>query len=252
MDRKALIIMAKRPFPGRTKTRLTPFFSPEDAAKLYECFLLDAVEQVRSLPGVSPFIAYAPYDMETRQFMQQLAPDFGLIPQVGATLGERLDSVLSSCTNRGFSQVAAMNSDSPSLPAAYLTMAFSHLDDAGVDVTLGPCEDGGYYLIGWKRPYPRLVRDVQMSTTHVLADTLTIAGKENLRVALLPKWYDVDEFSDLIRVKNDLKKETLNLSRTREFLSHRILKMVTGTNLEQGGADFDVESQNGRHNSSIE
>jgi glycosyltransferase A (GT-A) superfamily protein (DUF2064 family) len=97
----------------------------------------------------------------------------------------------------GFEQVVAINSDSPDLPASYLAQAFILLDDPRVDVVFGPCEDGGYYLIGWKRPNPHLIRNVPMSTSHVLQDSLAIAEKEGLNVALLPEWYDVDEMADL-------------------------------------------------------
>ncbi len=221
MVNKALIVMAKRPFPGRTKTRLTPFFSAQEAAALYNCFLLDALDQARRIAGIKPYIAYAPADEETRRYFAELAPDFGLIPQLGNTLGERLDFALSSCQGEGHGQVVAMNSDSPSLPVDYLALAFERLDDRATDVVLGPCDDGGYYLIGWKRPYPRLVREVQMSTSHVLADTLAMAEEESVHVALLPTWYDVDELPDLVRVQRALKAGGSKSSHTGDFLKKR-------------------------------
>ncbi|MCA9924601.1 MAG: TIGR04282 family arsenosugar biosynthesis glycosyltransferase [Anaerolineales bacterium] len=202
--RRALLVMAKRPFPGQTKTRLTPFFSVEAAAELYACFLRDVLALVRQVPGVTPFVAYAPVAEETAVYFRELVPDFELIAQVGETLGERLDTVLSGCLASGFDQVAAINSDSPTLPVDYLIDAFARLDEPETDVVLGPCEDGGYYLIGWKRPYPRLVREVKMSTPHVLADTLAIAAADNLRVSLLPPWYDVDELTELKRLRHAL------------------------------------------------
>ncbi len=66
-----------------------------------------------------------------------------------------------------------MDSDSPTLPPAFLSQAFTALAD-GADVTIGPCDDGGYYLIGIKKPIPRLLREVQMSTPTVTADTIAI------------------------------------------------------------------------------
>ena len=216
---KALVVMAKRPHPGRTKTRLTPFFSEQEAAALYECFLRDALDQARKVPDVQPFVAYLPADEETRDYFRQLAPDFSLLPQVGNSLGERLYQVLSLCQNRGYKQVAAMNSDSPSLPGRYLSTAFALLDNAQTDVVFGPCVDGGYYLIGWKRPHPRIVRGVEMSTSHVLSDTLAIAAEENLAVSLLPIWYDVDELSDLVRIQHDLKDQGNVTSHTWGYLS---------------------------------
>ncbi|HID51018.1 MAG TPA: glycosyltransferase [Anaerolineae bacterium] len=218
---KALIVMAKRPYPHKTKTRMIPALTAQEAADLYTCFLQDVLALVQNLPGITPFIAYSPADDETRSYFQKLAPDFTLVPQIGADLGARLDGVLTHCLQNGYAQVAAMNSDSPTLPAVYLAQAFTRLDDSAVDVALGPCEDGGYYLIGWKRSHPRLVRAVQMSTNHVLQDTLAIAQAENLRVALLPPWYDIDELAELHRLQEELRQKPGIASHTRRFFEIR-------------------------------
>lgn len=215
--RRGLVVMAKRPEAGATKTRLCPPLTPARAAALYACFLADVVETARAaariVPGLIPAIAYAPDDAAA--YFRALAPDFALVPQAGATLGERLEAVLGGALASGHAQVAAINSDSPSLPVAYLAQAFAALDDPATDVVFGPCDDGGYYLIGWKRPHPFLVRDVAMSTPHTLADTLALAERAGLRVALLPPWYDVDEPADLARLAADG-----GLGRhTREFLA---------------------------------
>jgi rSAM/selenodomain-associated transferase 1 len=221
MNKKALLVMAKRPFPGQTKTRMTPALSPKEAADLYACFLQDVLATVRKVPQITPFIAYAPANEEAEVYFSHLAPDFGRIPQLGSDLGARLDGVLTHCLNIGYTQVVAINSDSPSLPAAYLAEAFTQLNDPAVDVVLGPCEDGGYYAIGWKRPFPRLVRNVQMSTNHVLQDTLAIAQEENLHVALLPTWYDVDELAELHRLQRDLRQDSAIAPHTRRFFEIR-------------------------------
>ena len=60
--KNALLTVAKRPAPGRTKTRLTPPLSPDQAAALYECFLLDTLEMMRRVPNTQPIIAYLPQE----------------------------------------------------------------------------------------------------------------------------------------------------------------------------------------------
>ena len=222
MSKKALVVMAKRPFPGHSKTRLTPPFSAEAAAALYESFLKDTLHLVRTTAAAVPFVAYTPTGVETVAYFRSLAPDFELIAQHGRTLGERLDSVLSGLLNNGFNQVAAINSDSPTLPQVYLDEAFNRLDDPKIDVVLGPCDDGGYYLIGWKRAHPRLVREVQMSTDQVLADTLAIAAEEKLNVSLLPPWYDVDDMADFERIQRDIAANPDVAVYTRRNLRERI------------------------------
>ncbi len=217
-DRKALLIVAKRPAPGRTKTRLTPPLKPEQAAQLYEAFLRDTIDLVRGVPGARPFIAYAPEDAEG--YFRRLAPGFELLPQVGDDLGERLDHALAHCLRDGFRQAVNMDSDSPTLPADHLRLAFGALENA--DAVLGPCEDGGYYLLGLKRPAPRLLRNVRMSTPTVMRDTLALAAEAQLTVAQLPAWYDVDTVAELERLHAELGRLPPNRAAHTRALIARI------------------------------
>ena len=215
--RRAVAVMAKQPAHGWTKTRLVPRLTPEAAADLYECFLLDALDLARSIAGVTPIVAIAP--PEATDYFRGIAPDLEQVPQIGASLGERLDHVLTHSLEAGFDHVVAINSDSPTLPASYVAEAFSRLAEEAVDVVLGPADDGGYYLIGWKRAHSRLVRDVAMSTPHVLRDTLDLAAASGIRVSLLAQWYDVDEPADLDRVEADLHVSLERGQHTRRLLA---------------------------------
>lgn len=205
----ALIVVAKRPMAGQTKTRLTPPLTPATAAALYECFLQDTLARIRQVPDVQPVIAYLPAEAEV--YFRTLAPDFALLLQEGPDLGVRLDNALTHYLHAGYRRVAIMNSDGPTLPPAALAEAFTQLAGAA-DVVLGPCDDGGYYLIGIKRPTPRLLREVTMSTPTVAADTLALAAAEGLNVALLPTWYDVDDAESLTRLRHELAAAPPNLA----------------------------------------
>ena len=214
----ALLIVAKRPVAGQTKTRLCPPLLAGQAAQLYECFLRDTLDVARAVSSVMRLIAYLPHD--ECEYFHRLAPDFDLLPQIGESLGERLDNALAQCLSDGYERAVIMDSDSPTLPSAYVAQAFDALDNA--DVTLGPCDDGGYYLIGLKCPQPRLLREVRMSTPNVLCDTLALAEQDSLRVALLPTWYDVDTVQELHRLRAELRTEADGLApHTREFLKHQ-------------------------------
>ncbi len=187
------MVIARRPEPGAAKTRLQPDLSAGQAAELYLGFLLDTLDLARSVSGTTPAVVYAP--PKARAWFAAAAPGFALIPQQGGSLGERLDNALQHCFRHGSRKAVIMDSDSPTLPLDCLLEAFTGLDQA--DVTLGPTGDGGYYLIGLKRPAPRLLREVRMSTPTVAADTLSLAAREGLSVHLLPRWYDVDTPADL-------------------------------------------------------
>lgn len=212
----ALLVVAKRPFPGQTKTRLSPPLSPEAAAGLYEKFLRDTLDIIRLVPGVQPIIAYWPE--EEAAYFRSLAPDFTLLPQQGDNLGARLDNALTYCLTDGFTKAVIMDSDSPTLPATYLSQAFTALDQS--DVVLGPCEDGGYYLIGLNQPAPHLLREVQMSTPHVIRDTLHLAAATGLTVTQLPVWYDVDTVVEMDRLRSELASlSPERAAHTRQFLA---------------------------------
>ena len=211
----ALIVVAKRPAPGRTKTRLTPPLSPAQAAQLYECFLKDTLELVRRLEHIHPVIAYLPPGQAS--YFADLAPDFDLLLQQGNSLGERLDHALTTYLERGYRRVAVMNSDGPTLPDDHLLACFESLND-DTDVVIGPCADGGYYLLGTRMPVPRLTRGVRMSTPRVTIDTLVLAKEEGLRVRLLPHWYDVDDGPSLWWLFAELSKTPQIARHTRRFL----------------------------------
>ena len=184
--RRTLIVVAKRPTPGQTKTRLSPPLSQQEAVELYRCFLMDTLDLMMRVNGVERIIAYSPPTAEL--YFRRAAPaGFGFVPQIGRTLGERLDHVLTDYLNCGADQVVVMNSDAPTLPAERLQRAFGQLDEPDVDVVLGPSDDGGYYLIGLKRPCSALF-GVVMSTPTVLRETLALAEEQNLRAACLDPW----------------------------------------------------------------
>lgn len=202
MTKRALVIMAKRPEPGRTKTRLHPILSPETASALYHCFLVDTLALASAVPSIDVILAIDPPG--SGPFFAELAPNVPTLVQKGASLGDRLDFVIGTCLDDGYDQVAAINSDSPTLPSSYVSEAFDHLGDPGVDGVFGPTEDGGYYLIGVKGRPGRLVTDVRMSTPSVLADTLRIADELGLVVRLTGEWHDVDEPEDLVRLSREI------------------------------------------------
>ena len=219
----ALLVVAKRPAPGRTKTRLTPPLAPQQSCALYECFLKDTLDLIRKIPSVQPVVAYLP--AHEKAYFNNLAPDFELLEQVGSDLGSRLDHALTRYLTQGYERVVIMNSDGPTLPPRYLKMAFETLE-GHADVVLGPCDDGGYYLIGLKQPAPRLLSDVRMSTSHVTADTLALAEEMGLGATLLPCWYDVDDVDSLARLIRELHDSPRSLAPHTRAMVKDLLQSV--------------------------
>ena len=218
--RRALMVVAKQPAPGQTKTRLCPPLSGEQASALYECFLhdtLDIIRAAREHIAFDPILVYLPTG--SNHYFRTLAPDFGLLLQNGADLSERLNHATSHClTDLGYQQALIMDSDSPTLPPSSLVAAFTSLDAA--DVSLGSCDDGGYYLIGIKKPAPSLFLNVTMSTDRVTVDTIAQAKVAGLEVTMLPPSYDIDYVADLKRLVQELSTQPDGIaSQTRTFLA---------------------------------
>lgn len=194
---RAVIVMAKRPRPGKTKTRLAPVMSPEDAAGLSEAMLLDTISILSVRDDCTPIIAVD--EPESAEWFSQAVPGVAQLLQGEGALGDRLNRVMTNAFDLGFSCVFAINSDGPDLPQSHLDDALRALDHPETDLVLGPNVDGGYYLIGWKKPWPEVVTNVTMSTPKVLRDTLAIADHLGARVHLGREWFDVDLPEDLER-----------------------------------------------------
>jgi rSAM/selenodomain-associated transferase 1 len=212
-----MVLMAKQPERGHSKTRLTPPLSSVEAAELFHCFLLDKIEQMRQADISDMTIAYWPES--AYEYFAKMAPGFKLILQIGDGLAARLHNVFDVAFAMGYTQVLAIDGDTPTLPPTYLQEGFQTLDDPSVDVVLGPCEDGGYYAIGMKSRHATLF-EVTMSTPNVLRDTLARADKAGLRAECLPQWYDVDQPEDLLRLASELSGKK---SATADFLARLAL-----------------------------
>jgi rSAM/selenodomain-associated transferase 1 len=220
-----LVIMAKEPAVGQTKTRLCPPLTCAEAAALYEAMLRDTIELVAGpsaslragLEGVRLAIAVTPPGAAD-SFRRISPPDAILLPVAGADIGDCLNQVLGRLLADGHSRAIALNSDGPTLPVATLCQAIAWLN--GADVVLGPSEDGGYYLIGLTQPRPELFRGIEWSSERVTAQTLARAEAMGLRVALLPPWYDVDTAADLDRLRAELATLPAEaLPHTRRFFN---------------------------------
>ena len=214
----ALIVVAKKPDPGFTKTRLCPPFTPEEAAEFYRCLMLDTLALVSRLEGIDRTLACTP--PHSVPYFQNLVPDgFRLVPQKGNNLGERLANGLAHHFELGYRRVVIMNSDGPTLPIAHLQEAFSSLNLA--DITLGMGHDGGYYLIGMKRLHPELFQDIAWSSKRVIPQTITICTRLGLNLHKLPEWYDVDVAADLDRLRQDLTRDPSLAPHTYGFLQRQ-------------------------------
>jgi glycosyltransferase A (GT-A) superfamily protein (DUF2064 family) len=176
-----LLVIAKEPVPGRVKTRLTPPFTPRQAARLAEAALVDTLHAVAAAPATRRVLVLdgtpGPW----------LPPGFEVLPQCAGGLDERLADAFAHCAGPAL----LIGMDTPQVTPELLAVDF-----AGCDAYVGPAEDGGFWALGLARPDPALLRGVPMSTPvtgAVQRERLLAAG---LRVRELPRLRDVDTADD--------------------------------------------------------
>ncbi|MGX9922620.1 TIGR04282 family arsenosugar biosynthesis glycosyltransferase [Streptomyces sp. NPDC002248] len=176
-----LLVIAKEPRAGRVKTRLTPPFTPGQAAALAEASLTDTLHTVAATPATRRVLVLdgtpGPW----------LPPGFDVVPQCAGGLDERLAAAFAGCAGPAL----LIGMDTPQVTPALLDVRL-----AEGEAVFGPALDGGFWALGLASPAPELLRGVPMSTATtgaVLRARLVAAG---LRVRDLPPLRDVDTAAD--------------------------------------------------------
>jgi rSAM/selenodomain-associated transferase 1 len=210
----AIAVMAKAPQAGRCKTRLVPPLTHDQAASMSRAFLRDITENLfaaASQVPIAPHIAYAPAG-HAALFDGIVAPGTRLILADGSIdvpagvegFGRSLLHAVQGLLSAGYGSACVLNSDSPTMPTAFLRRAAEILAAPGDTIVMGPAEDGGYTLLGMKAAHAHLFRDIAWSTDIVAEQTRSRAREAGLRLVELPPWYDVDDAMALLRLQADL------------------------------------------------
>lgn len=208
--KNAVICFTRVPKPGVTKTRLLPVLSPEQCAGLHWAFLKDLSDVYRQLDA-HLFVAYTPdADWET---LKSVFPPAGYIPQKGKDLGEKMYRVIRKVLDLGYESVVLTGTDLPLITASHFESGFAALQEH--DIAIGPTSDGGYYLIGMKKPCKEVFRVEGYGGSTVFENTVSAAQAAGLSVGLALSCDDVDTPEDLWA----LTKQIDPGSRTGQYLN---------------------------------
>jgi rSAM/selenodomain-associated transferase 1 len=180
-----LLVIAKAPVPGRVKTRLTPPFTPAQAAGLAAAALADTLAAVARASRARRRVLVL--EGEPGAWV----PDgFEVIAQRGRGLAERLASAFQDTGEPAF----LIGMDTPQVSPALLDAGLAALDRA--DAAFGAALDGGYWSIGLRRADPEVFRDVPMSAPDTGAVQRRRLAELGLRTVVLPPLRDVDTIAD--------------------------------------------------------
>lgn len=192
-ERAALLVFARAPRPGTVKTRLARSIGDEAAAGLYRRMGHRIVASLAGAPA-RMVVCYDPPDAEPEIRGWLRPPPCRYMPQGGGDLGARMSRMFDHAFADA-DRVVAIGTDAPATDAGRITHALEALETA--DVVLGPARDGGYYLIGLRRPRPELFRGIRWGTDSVLAETRAEAERLGLRITWLELESDIDTGDDL-------------------------------------------------------
>jgi rSAM/selenodomain-associated transferase 1 len=189
-----IMVIAKEPVPGRVKTRLTPAYTPAEAAELAAAALADTLAAVASLGVARRVIALAGTPG------RWLPPAFDVIGQRGDGLDERIAWALADARAACPAPLVLIGMDTPQVTPALLAQAAEPLVSGAADATFGPAEDGGFWLLGLREIDPALVLGVPMSRSDTGSRQLARLHQAGLRVRLLPELTDVDTPDEVERI----------------------------------------------------
>jgi uncharacterized protein len=194
--RNRLVVFTRFPEPGKSKTRLIPVLGPEGAADLHRQMSEHTLSWVRRWKERFAGSLQIHFTGGSEQsFQKWLGPDLSFRPQAKGDLGVRMARAFRQGFQEGMEKIVIVGTDCPGLSEDLAQQAFARLDQS--EVALGPARDGGYYLIGLRRPAEELFRGVPWGTGGVLAKTREIARNLAFQVSLLEPLEDVDRPEDL-------------------------------------------------------
>ena len=207
MRRMTVIVFAREPIPGRTKTRLIPAIGQNNAAALADAFNRDALAKAKTLAPAELVIAgSAPGGAKRSRYFKTLAHEFGawVVDQGTGHLGARMAAAMRPFTNAGGAML--MGTDTPSLPVKLLLKSAALFESH--PLVIAPALDGGYYLVAMRGKLANIFKPMNWGGAEVLAKTLTRLHDAGEPYCLGPWWYDVDRPIDLQFLISHLKNRT--------------------------------------------
>lgn len=187
-----VVVIAKEPVAGRVKTRLTPYFTPHEAAALAAAALEDTLRTVAHVPAARRVLAL---DGAPGAWLPE---GFTVLPQRGSGLDERLAAAFDDAHRLLPAPIVLIGMDTPQVTAGMLASALSLLDSH--DAVFGPATDGGFWLLGLRVPDPALLLGVPMSEPTTGEVQLHRLREAELNVAPMPCLTDVDTAADAFAV----------------------------------------------------
>ncbi len=203
-QKNSLIIFVKHPVEGKVKTRLATTLGPATATQVYKQLLQLTHSATRPL-HVSKNVYYTDEIIDQDLWSQG---GYHKHYQHGQTLGQRMEAAFADQFARGYERVIIIGSDNPQLSTSDIEHAFAQLEKH--EVVIGPAHDGGYYLLGLRKPLPYLFSNMPWSSQELLQETLAVLKSHDVDSTLLDWQSDIDTEEDYQKLKHLLPALDIN------------------------------------------
>lgn len=191
MNPRSIIIFIRNPVEGKVKTRLAKDIGDKNALKVYNV-LLDHTRNISLNANADIRLFYDEYIVDKDEWnVENVYKHL----QVSGDLGKRMSSAFDLVFSLGYASVLIIGSDCIELNTQHIELAYKQLETH--DFVIGPAKDGGYYLLGMKKPETILFKNKKWSSTNVFNETLADLHFMNSSYFLLPTLSDVDTIDDL-------------------------------------------------------
>lgn len=191
MSSSKLVVLLKAPRPGIVKTRLAKSIGTDAATAAYQKMVNQLLNGLSELSDVD--LCYAPSDAQS-EISPWLRPGWNSAPQAPGDLGKRIAAAFNAAFDSGAEKVVVIGSDCPAVTAEDIQRAWDALKTH--DVVFGPATDGGYWLIGLRRPQVDLFQDMPWSKPTVFEESMRRAQQMGMSTRLLRQLSDIDTEQD--------------------------------------------------------
>jgi rSAM/selenodomain-associated transferase 1 len=191
-------LILKAPRSGEVKTRLGRAIGVERATRVYRALVEHQLAQIPASWRIAIHFAPADAEAEMRRWLERLSPrvtDF--MPQPDGDLGLRLISAMDHGFMSGADAVFFLGGDCPGTTRSYLEEAEAAL--ATTDMVIAGALDGGYVLLGLRKPIAAVFEGIPWSSETVFTATLGQARAAGLSYQCLSPLEDVDDLKSYER-----------------------------------------------------
>jgi uncharacterized protein len=194
--RTQVLVITKAPVPGRSKTRLSPPCTPEQAAGIAAAAVGDTLDAVRAAQVGARVVALdgAPGDLDL--------DGFRVVPQADGDLGTRLAAAFADAMTDGPVPTLLIGMDTPQVTPGLLVRCAGMLESSPAgSAVLGTAPDGGWWALGLHSAEPAaMLATVPMSRDDTAVRTRRALEAAGLTVLDLPALADIDHFPDAMAV----------------------------------------------------